>query len=117
MYEECSTTCGEGTVAKTRSMNMEMFGGLPCEGSPVESESCNEGDCPTGKMQQRSSKVLQQFYNKKCKLKVLLTSMFQVVMEEILAVQLPINATQMKVIVTWMEIVRQVCYAAQIIAQ
>ena len=51
MYGECSATCGEGTVAKTRSMNMEMFGGLPCEGSPVESESCNERDCPTGKMQ------------------------------------------------------------------
>ena len=51
MYEECSTTCGEGTVAKTRSMNMEMFGGLPCEGSPVESEVCNERDCHTGKMQ------------------------------------------------------------------
>ena len=49
MYEECSATCGEGTVAKTRSMNKEMFGGLPCEGSSVDSEPCNVRDCPTGK--------------------------------------------------------------------
>ena len=49
MYGECSTTCGEGTVAKTRSMNTEMFGGLPCEGSSFEFEPCKVRDCPTGK--------------------------------------------------------------------
>ena len=62
MYEECSTTCGEGTVAKTRSMNTEMFGGLPCEGSSVESELCNVRDCPIGKnLRQKLQRIVYSY--------------------------------------------------------
>lgn len=43
---ECSQTCGEGVTMNHREMFVEMFGGNPCEGEAVVTETCLIEECP-----------------------------------------------------------------------
>ena len=43
---ECSETCDEGTQTNQRTMALEQFGGVPCEGEESEVVPCKLEPCP-----------------------------------------------------------------------
>ena len=40
----CSVTCGFGTRTRTRTCN--TINSIPCEGTNIESDTCNPRSCP-----------------------------------------------------------------------
>ena len=92
---ECSLTCGGGTRTNTRSEKVEAkHEGEACTGPASITESCNVELCPGNNLISILvlAKKLSSFTITNGKPKVFLTSIFQVVGVEILAVQPQINA-------------------------
>ena len=46
-WSVCDESCGPGTKERSRGYAQHpMYGGLPCEGEELESESCEVTPCP-----------------------------------------------------------------------
>ena len=57
MWSLCSATCGVGVKVRSRTCSAppQRKGGKACSrlGKNVDTEECNEGECPTGKMKRK----------------------------------------------------------------
>ena len=46
-WATCSASCNAGTQGRERTMNLELHGGIPCEGPTEEVQDCFLVDCPS----------------------------------------------------------------------
>lgn len=46
VWDECNVTCGGGRQSRYRTCIQPQFGGLPCNGSDIETIDCNTQFCP-----------------------------------------------------------------------
>ena len=46
VWEDCNVTCGGGRQSRFRTCIQPQFGGLPCNGSDIETIDCNTQFCP-----------------------------------------------------------------------
>ena len=54
-WAKCSKTCGDGVRKRVRHVQTSaQNGGLPCSGSEMQAESCNDQDCPGNKFKRGS---------------------------------------------------------------